>query len=66
MVKYEYKVLDGKSQTDIERKLNELAEEGYRLASFNINISFGRSGNPHTAVMERRIGGPNRTHMVIR
>ena len=35
MVRYEYKVLDGKSQDDIERKLNELAKEGCRLASFN-------------------------------
>ena len=56
MVTYEYKVLDGKSQDDIERKLNELAKEGYRLASFNTNIPFGRSGKPHTAVMERKIG----------
>ena len=56
IVRYEYKVLDGKSQDDIERKLNELAKEGYRLASFNTNIPFGRSGKPHTAVMERKIG----------
>ena len=56
MVRYEYKVLDGKSQDDIERKLNELAKEGYRLASFNTNIPFGRSGKPHTAVMARKIG----------
>ncbi len=55
-VRYEYKVLDGKSQDDMERKLKELAKEGYRLASFNTNISFGRSGKPHTAVMERKIG----------
>ena len=27
-----------------------------RLASFNTNILFGRSGKPHTAVMERKIG----------
>ena len=56
MVRYEYKVLDGNSQDDIERKLNELARQGYRLASFNTNIPFGRSGKPHTAVMEREIG----------
>ena len=55
-MRYEYKVLDGKSQDDMERKLKELAKEGYRLASFNTNISFGRSGKPHTAVMERKIG----------
>ena len=56
MVRYEYKVLDGNSQDDIERKLNELAKQGYRLASFNTNIPFGRSGKPHTAVMERATG----------
>ena len=54
MVRYEYKVLDGNSQDDIERKLNELAKQGYRLASFNTNIPYGRS-RPHTAVMEREI-----------
>ena len=55
-MRYEYKVLDGKSQDDMERKLNELAKEGYRLASVNTNIPFGRSGRSHTAVMERKIG----------
>ena len=55
MARYEYKVLDGNSQDDIERKLNELAKQGYRLASFNTNIPYGRS-RPHTAVMERKIG----------
>ena len=56
MVRYEYKVLDGKSQDDVEHILNQLAKEGYRLASFNTNIPFGRSGKPHTAVMELKIG----------
>ena len=55
-MKYEYKVLDGKSQSDIERKLNDLAKQGYRLASFNTNTPFGRGAKPHTAVMEREIG----------
>ena len=55
-MRYEYKVLDGKSQDDMERKLNELAKEGYRLASFNTNIPFGRLGKPHTAGMDRKIG----------
>ena len=32
MVRYEYKVLDGNSQDDIERKLNELAKQGYRVS----------------------------------
>ena len=55
MVKYEYKVLDGNSRTDIERKLNELAKQGYRLASFNTNVPYGRTKR-HTAVMERKVG----------
>ncbi len=56
MVRYEYKVLDGKSQTDIERKLSELAKEGRQLASFNTNIPYDRNIKPHTAVTERKIG----------
>lgn len=55
MVKYEYKVLDGNSRTDIERKLNELAKQGYRLASFNTNVPYGRTKR-HTAIMERKVG----------
>ncbi len=55
MVRYEHKVLDGNSQDDIERKLNELAKQGYRLASFSTNVPYGRA-KPHTTVMEREIG----------
>ena len=54
MVRYEYRVLDGKSKNEIEHKLNELARKGYRLTSFNTNVPYGRT-TPHTAVMERQI-----------
>ena len=58
MARYEYKVLDGNSQDDIERKVNELAKQGYRLASFAVTVPYGRtrSGNAFRAVMEREIG----------
>ena len=34
--KYEYKIVEGKTQEDIESKMNGLAQTGYRLASFVI------------------------------
>ena len=33
-MKYEYKIVEAKNQGEIERKMNELGQEGYRLASF--------------------------------
>ena len=55
-----YKVLDAKSQNDIERRMNELGKEGYRLASFNVTVPYGRAfnGNAYRAVMEREIRAP--------
>ena len=60
MVKYEYKVLDAKSQNDIERRMNELAKEEYRLASFNVTVPYGRAfnGSAYRAVMEREVRAP--------
>lgn len=57
MVKYEYKVIDGQSQNDIERTMNELAETGYRLVSFFITErGILRGQGAFKAVMERQLG----------
>ena len=56
MVKYQYRIIEGKNPTDIEQKVNELGQAGYRLASFLVPWE-GRAitRNPWKAVMERQI-----------
>ena len=57
MTRYEYKIVEGQSQADIERELNELAKAGYRLVSFFITERGTMRGQgPFKAVMERQIG----------
>ena len=57
MAKYEYKAVDGQTQDDIERKMNELAKAGYRLVSFFITDRGILSGHDaFKAVMERQLG----------
>lgn len=57
MARYEYKIVEGKSQEDIESKMNGLAQTGYRLASFVITWQGGfRNQGAYRAVMERQIG----------
>ncbi len=57
MAKYEYKVVDGQTQADIERKMNELAKAGYRVVSFFItDRGILRSQGAFKAVMERYLG----------
>ena len=57
IVRYEYKIVEAKSQADIERKMNELEQAGYRLASLLVPWE-GRllAKNPWKAVMERQLG----------
>ena len=56
-MRYEYKIVEAKSQADIERKMNELEQAGYRLASLLVPWE-GRllAKNPWKAVMERQLG----------
>ena len=57
MTRYEYKIVEGKTQADIERAVNELAKAGYRLVSFFItDRGIMRGQGPFKAVMERQIG----------
>ena len=57
MAKYEYKVVDGQTQADIERKMNELAKAGYRVVSFFItDRGILRGQGAFKAVMERYLG----------
>ena len=57
MGEYEYKVVDGKSQADIEGTMNELAKSGYRLVSFFItDRGILRGQGAFKAVMERQLG----------
>ena len=56
MTKYEYKIVEGKTQEDIETKMNGLAQTGYRLASFVITWQGGlRNQGAFRAVMERQL-----------
>ena len=56
MVRYEFRIVEGKTQTDIERKMNELGQAGYRLASLLVPWE-GRlvTKSPWKAVMERQL-----------
>ena len=57
MAKYQYKIVEGKTQADIERTMNELAKSGYRLVSFFItDRGILRGQGAFKAVMEREIG----------
>ena len=57
MGEYEYKVVDGKTQADIEGTMNELAKSGYRLVSFFItDRGILRGQGAFKAVMERQLG----------
>ena len=57
MAKYEYKVVDGQTQADIERTMNELSKAGYRLVSFFItDRGLMRNQGAFKAVMERHLG----------
>ena len=56
-MRYEYKIVEAKTQADIERKMNELAQAGYRLASFFITErGILRGEGAYRAVMERQLG----------
>ena len=56
MVRYEFRIVEGKTPTDIERKMNELGQSGYRLASLLVPWE-GRlvTKDPWKAVMERQL-----------
>jgi hypothetical protein len=58
MATYEYKVVHGKTQGDLEHTINELAKTGYRVVGFHVNEIRGvaRGAGPFQAVMERHIG----------
>ena len=57
MVEYECKIVEAKTQADIERKMNDLAQAGYRLASFFItDQGVLRGEGAYRCVMERRLG----------
>ena len=57
MAEYEYKVVDGQTQAEIERTMNKLAKEGYRLISFFItDRGILRGQGAFKAVMERQLG----------
>ena len=57
MARYEYKIVEGKTQADIEHTMNELARLGYRLVSFFITDRGSlRAQGVFKAVMERELG----------
>ena len=56
MAKYEYKIVESKTQADIEHTMNELARSGYRLVSFFITDRGNLRGQgAFKAVMEREL-----------
>ena len=57
IVRYEYKIVEAKTQADIERTMNDLAQAGYRLLSFFItDRGIMRGQGAFKAVMERQLG----------
>ena len=61
MARYEYKIVESKTQADIEHTMNELARSGYRLVSFFITDRGNLRGQvveqgAFKAVMERELG----------
>ncbi len=57
MADYEYKVVDGQTQAEIEHTMNNLAKVGYRLVSFFItDRGILRGQGAFKAVMERQLG----------
>ena len=57
IVRYEYKIVEAKTQADIERTMNDLAQAGYRLVSFFItDRGIMRGQGAFKAVMERQLG----------